>query len=613
MPSTIAVEGMEVSAEIFDGPGWATAMGSRRQKIPPNEELAARTVEHNTQPKGPRCPKKSQSTLHRVVTASRLPRLPKDQIRVIIRPRGGLDVARVDLVLLARAVNMAAKITDDQAREDTICPNRMQNIIVISTPHQSNAAAYVKVQKLHTNQGAFEVAAYVAAPDNTCKGVIKNVDLSFDDATLKRLIVHDRNPTAIEARRIKQTKVVAILFDGLRVPSTVMCGNAMVPCSLYKRQVDVCRTCGGVGHRADVCRYTNATNQKCHNCGETLQEDAEHQCEPKCKLCSGNHPTGDRECKRRFHIPYIVRRRRRRRKQEQQAQLRQDAPASVTFKEPGQQQGGDPDPEGFPDPEGVPDPVAVLVPEGAPLTRSGSNSRPPSREFCRSRSRTRPAAAPQEQQPNNGSWASRVGGASRSTSSKSTGKAQPEHAPDSRIQALEHENRALRKELEDLRASLARIESGHGISQPSSPTPPTPRKQPTIHNTHKRKAVESDSDTTEEVEMVPSDKEAPLLNREFALTALNDKIDTLANTLANFIETFKNYTEKADQRFASLEKMGADPTAAKTPQNRNADKPMVTANLPNIISRAKVRPVKAHKLAEETNRDAQKLQNQNGH
>ncbi|KAL1474166.1 hypothetical protein MTO96_038182 [Rhipicephalus appendiculatus] len=338
MPSTIAVEGMEVSAEIFDGPGWATAMGSRRQKIPPNEELAARTVEHNTQPKGPRCPKKSQSTLHRVVTASRLPRLPKDQIRVIIRPRGGLDVARVDLVLLARAVNMAAKITDDQAREDTICPNRMQNIIVISTPHQSNAAAYVKVQKLHTNQGAFEVAAYVAAPDNTCKGVIKNVDLSFDDATLKRLIVHDRNPTAIEARRIKKTKVVAILFDGLRVPSTVMCGNAMVPCSLYKRQVDVCRTCGGVGHRANVCRYTNAANQKCHNCGETLQEDAEHQCEPKCKLCSGDHPTGDRECKRRFHIPYIVRRRRRRRKQEQQAQLRQDAPASVMFKEPGQEQ-----------------------------------------------------------------------------------------------------------------------------------------------------------------------------------------------------------------------------------------------------------------------------------
>ncbi|KAL1479471.1 hypothetical protein MTO96_051819 [Rhipicephalus appendiculatus] len=535
MPSTIAVEGMEVSAEIFDGPGWATAMGSRRQKIPPNEELAARTVEHNTQPKGPRCPKKSQSTLHRVVTASRLPRLPKDQIRVIIRPRGGLDVARVDLVLLARPVNMAAKITDDQAREDTICPNRMQNIIVISTPHQSNAAAYVKVQKLHTNQGAFEVAAYVAAPDNTCEGVIKNVHLSFDDATLKRLIVHYRNPTAIEARRIKKTKVVAILFDGLRVPRFP--ARSTSDKSTFAERAEAL---------VIAPMFTGTQTQRTRNV--TTAE-------------------------KRYKTPSI------------NANLN----ASCA--------------------------VATTPPEIANAKDASTfhTYRPPSRECSRSRSRTRPAAAPQQQQPNNGSWASRVGGASRSTSSKSTGKAQPEHAPDSRIQALEHENRALRKELEELRASLARIESGHGISQPSSPTPPTPRIQPTIHNTNKRKAVESDSDTTEEVEMVPSDKEAPLLNREFALTALNDKIDTLANTLANFIETFKNYTEKADQRFASLEKMGADPTAAKTPQNRNADKPMVTANLPNIISRAKVRPVKAHKLAEETNRDAQKLQNQNGH
>ncbi|KAL1442277.1 hypothetical protein MTO96_046490 [Rhipicephalus appendiculatus] len=91
---------------------------------------------------------------------------------------------------------------------------------------------------------------------------------------------------------------------------------------------------------------------------------------------------------------------------------------------------------------------------------------------------------PQQRQPNNGSWASRVGGASRSTSSKPTGKAQAEHAPDYRIRALEHGNRALRKDLEELRASIARIESGHGISQPSSPTPPTPRIQQTIHNTH---------------------------------------------------------------------------------------------------------------------------------
>ncbi|KAH8033869.1 hypothetical protein HPB51_016641 [Rhipicephalus microplus] len=78
MPSTITVEGMEVSAEIFDGQGWATAMGRRRQTTPPNEELATGTIEDKNQLKHPRVFKKSQSALHSVVSASRLPRLPKD-------------------------------------------------------------------------------------------------------------------------------------------------------------------------------------------------------------------------------------------------------------------------------------------------------------------------------------------------------------------------------------------------------------------------------------------------------------------------------------------------------------------------------------------------------
>ncbi|KAH7957835.1 hypothetical protein HPB52_023171 [Rhipicephalus sanguineus] len=113
--------------------------------------------------------------------------------------------------------------------------------------------------------------------------------------------------------------------------------------------------------------------------------------------------------------------------------------------------------------------------------------------------------------------------------------------------------------------------------------------------------------------MIPSDKESPPANTECALTKLNDKIDTLANTLANFMETFKAYTGKDDQRFARLEKMVADPAATIAPKSRNADSPTVTASVPEIISRARVQPTKTRKLAEETNRDADNLQNQNGH
>lgn len=92
------------------------------------------------------------------------------------------------------------------------------------------------------------MSAYIAAPDGTCKGVIRNIDPSLDDGAHKRMIVNPRNPKALEVRRIKNTHVVVILFDGMRVPNTVMCGGALVPCFLYKRQVDVCYECGHVGH-----------------------------------------------------------------------------------------------------------------------------------------------------------------------------------------------------------------------------------------------------------------------------------------------------------------------------------------------------------------------------
>lgn len=112
--------------------------------------------------------------------------------------------------------------------------------------------------------------------------------------------------------------------------------------------------------------------------------------------------------------------------------------------------------------------------------------------------------------------------------------------------------------------------------------------------------------------MVSIEKEALLKNVESVTTKLNDKIDTLANTLAKFMETFKTYTDKADQRLVSLEKMAANPAGAGAPQSLSADKPAVTASVPSITSRAKVRPVKARNLAEITSRDAHNLSSQNG-
>ncbi|KAL1443633.1 hypothetical protein MTO96_045916 [Rhipicephalus appendiculatus] len=71
------------------------------------------------------------------------------------------------------------------------------------------------------------------------------------------MIVNQRNPKALEAKRIKTTTTVVVLFDGMKVPNYVMCGVSLLRCTLYKRQNDVCYACGGLGHRADVCPNPN--------------------------------------------------------------------------------------------------------------------------------------------------------------------------------------------------------------------------------------------------------------------------------------------------------------------------------------------------------------------
>ncbi|KAH7984342.1 hypothetical protein HPB52_019567 [Rhipicephalus sanguineus] len=125
MPEMVTVEGMDINPDDFDGAGWTTALGARRKRDSAKNAAApaaAKTTANTAQKDDFNA--RSRSTVQKVVAASRLPRLPKDQIKVIVRPRGGLDVSKADLVLLARALTMAAALTDQEASEDTICPNK---------------------------------------------------------------------------------------------------------------------------------------------------------------------------------------------------------------------------------------------------------------------------------------------------------------------------------------------------------------------------------------------------------------------------------------------------------------------------------------------------------
>ncbi|KAH7943356.1 hypothetical protein HPB52_007260 [Rhipicephalus sanguineus] len=253
-----------------------------------------------------------------IMAASRMPSLPNEDYKIIVRPRDGFKVTDYGINRLECCVANAAEIPRKESEEDTVCANYEQNILVVSTPSEERAEKYRAIARLRIGDKEFEANAYESAPEDTSKGVIRGVTHEVSPREIVEMLVTPRNPTVLMAKRMGNTTNVIILFDGHHVPNYVRYGRALVKCSLYRKHIDVCYQCGRLGHRADVC--PNPNSRICRGCGtENPQQD--HECEAKCQLCGKDHPTADRRCMARYKIPYLVKRRRweRARREEEEA------------------------------------------------------------------------------------------------------------------------------------------------------------------------------------------------------------------------------------------------------------------------------------------------------
>ncbi|KAH7956553.1 hypothetical protein HPB52_010627 [Rhipicephalus sanguineus] len=475
----VTVEGEDIGpAEISESAGWITAFSRKKSTS------SRQTIQPCSVPQGANKGAAPASVRKRLTAASRLPRLPTKHFRVIVRPRGGLDIKKTGHFKIAQALIAAAGLTSGEVEEDFICPNMIQNIMVASTPSERNAKAYNTVASIIIDNVTYEVNAYMAAPNNTSKGVIRDIDPTLDQDELTRLIVQSRNPTVIGVRRIKSTSSVIVLFDGLKVPEYVKCGPSLVKCSLYRRQTDICYTCGRLGHRADVC--PSPEDGICRGCGTTNPDD-QHNCSPKCALCGGNHITVGKDCKRRFQVPYVVRQRRRARRY-QKSQEAHDCtrteplpPKSTTSRRSRSSESrGNRYRVLAEDSSPSPD-RASSKDKGRSVSRGRKGYKPSSYSNGRSRSRSRsrsigrcssrscklsvsvqePAA-----QGTGPTWADRVKGQTK----KVTGGTPPENS-NARVAQLEKKNAQLKRKMQQLRAEIAELRNAtkHNPAQPPAP------------------------------------------------------------------------------------------------------------------------------------------------
>ncbi|KAH6928813.1 hypothetical protein HPB50_020110 [Hyalomma asiaticum] len=92
-----------------------------------------------------------------------MPKLPEDDVNVIIRPRSGLNPRAICGASLEEAIRRAANIGKDELV--TICPNYTQNIVVVSAPEENTATKLAKIRTIKIGMAEYEVGAYVSAPE----------------------------------------------------------------------------------------------------------------------------------------------------------------------------------------------------------------------------------------------------------------------------------------------------------------------------------------------------------------------------------------------------------------------------------------------------------------
>lgn len=339
--SNSAERGEEDEIEAMEGTDWQLVQSksakkkqaAERGKSQPN---ASRSFQDSGRV-GAKSSRRAAALKKRVIAASRMPELPSTHCKIIVRPRGGLDLRKTSCYGISTAIFTAAGITATQASTDLVCTNVVQNIVVVCTEKEDNARKILALKNIRVNGKEHEVAVYAAAEGNYVKGVVRNVERDIGDAELARLIVHRGNPSVRGVKRIKETGSVVVLFDGEEVPSYIRVGQAIVRCYLFKKQIEVCSKCTRVGHRADVCP-TPMVNV-CRNCG-AKDPKQEHSCHVRCKLCGRGHPTGDKACQQKYQTPFVVRQRRKEREMERAFKVDlQDFP-TLEAGQPGPSSGG---------------------------------------------------------------------------------------------------------------------------------------------------------------------------------------------------------------------------------------------------------------------------------
>ncbi|KAG0423246.1 hypothetical protein HPB47_000965 [Ixodes persulcatus] len=154
----------------------------------------------------------------------------------------------------------AAQLTAAEIDTVRIRIRRDLNLVVASTPEPEVAVRVQELPAITINGRQYEILAYIALPDNSCRGVITGLD-SRPTSEILSTRIRAQGVNVLCARMMGQTNTAIINFEGLKVPYYVYFRVAEYRCLPHRPGEQICNACLGLGHRvmfAPIPRRTKA-------------------------------------------------------------------------------------------------------------------------------------------------------------------------------------------------------------------------------------------------------------------------------------------------------------------------------------------------------------------
>ncbi|KAH7974231.1 hypothetical protein HPB49_012318 [Dermacentor silvarum] len=196
----------------------------------------------------------------------RLPRLPEGDHKVVLRIRGGISLQQEVVLPLRAAIQTALRAP--LPLEARIRVRKEQNIALVSTPDPDLAEQLCHIQTLLLGSKSYEVSAYVASPDNSCKGIITGaLPIPTEDALINETVTYPHAVNIIQARPFGKNRACLYTFEGRRAWNFDADLSAQSPkCATAASEPDIDTTSahthknGGAGTAACLTQM-NTTNR----------------------------------------------------------------------------------------------------------------------------------------------------------------------------------------------------------------------------------------------------------------------------------------------------------------------------------------------------------------